>query len=117
MWVGLSAGMSTPRIRGMACPLVLTLPLFMSRITANDVDTSPTPHQLAILADALDAGPNLHDGRISQSPKTPIWQTVNLAIEGKGNKGENCNRQEFCMLLSPRRRRPANKWGDEAFRL
>jgi hypothetical protein len=33
-------------------------------------------------------------------PKHPIWQTVNLAIEGKGNKGENHKWQEFCMNIT-----------------
>jgi hypothetical protein len=66
---------------------ILTLPLFVSRVAANDVNTPPTPHQLAILADALDARPNLHGGRISRSPETQFRQTVNLAIETKGNKG------------------------------
>jgi hypothetical protein len=66
---------------------ILTLPLFVSRVAANDVNTPSTPHQLAILADALDARPNLHGGRISQSPESQTWQTVNLAIVGKVNKG------------------------------
>jgi hypothetical protein len=79
--------------------LTLTLPLFVSRVAANDVDTSSTPHQLAIFTDALDARPNLHGKGISRSPETQFRQTVNLAIGGKGNKGENQNWQEFCMQL------------------
>src|SRR4051812_16934094 len=59
MWVGLSDGKSTPMIRGIARNS-LALPLLVPRVGADDQQLPVPAHQLAVFADALDAGPNLH---------------------------------------------------------
>src|SRR3954470_7496585 len=59
MCVGLSDGRSTPMIRGIARNS-LALPLLVPRVGADDQQLAVAAHQLAILTNALDAGPNLH---------------------------------------------------------
>jgi hypothetical protein len=59
-WVGLSLGMSTPRIRGMDDMAPLALSLLMARVAANHVQLSVPPYELAVFANALHAGSNLH---------------------------------------------------------
>src|SRR5262245_15639173 len=60
MCAGLSLGRSTPRIRGMDSTPRLALALLVARVGANDKQATAAAHQLAILADTFDAGPNLH---------------------------------------------------------
>src|SRR5580692_2020182 len=67
MCVGLSFGMSTPRIRGMTDFPLLALALLVPGIAADHEQFSVTPNQLAVLADTLDARPKLH-GRPRKSP-------------------------------------------------
>src|SRR5882724_10037884 len=60
MWVGLSCGKSIPRIRGMRGGSLLTLALFVARVGADHVHPTLPLDELAILADALDAGTHFH---------------------------------------------------------
>src|SRR5262245_25534849 len=61
MCVGLSLGMSTPRIRGMAHLVLSALALLVPGVAANDQQLAVPAYQLAVLADPFDARPNLHD--------------------------------------------------------
>src|SRR5688572_9735366 len=54
-----SLGMSTPRRRGMAGLLALTL--LVAGIGADDAHDAAAPHDLAVLADSADAGSDFHD--------------------------------------------------------
>src|SRR4051794_3683786 len=75
----LSLGMSTPRIRGIltvlrakapvAGPgLGLALPLLVAGVLADDVHLAPAAHDLAVFADSLDAGSDLHRFNPPPSP-------------------------------------------------
>jgi hypothetical protein len=48
----------------------LALPLFVTRVAADDEHSAPTAHQLAVFADSLDARSNLHGGKLSIIPKS-----------------------------------------------
>src|SRR5262249_33858354 len=67
---GLSAGISTPRIRGICWSLLLSLPLLVPRVRADDAHHPPPPHDAAILADSSDAASHLH------RCTTPQWLWV-----------------------------------------
>src|SRR5687767_9905649 len=67
MCVGLSAGRSTPRIRGI-CRYSLTLALLVARVGADDQELAVPLDQLAVLADPLDRRSHFH-GRNSLSSK------------------------------------------------
>src|SRR4051794_36732284 len=58
MCVGLSGGMSTPRIRGIDS--LLALPLLVPRVGANHQQLAVPADQLAVLADTLDARTHFH---------------------------------------------------------
>src|SRR3954468_6768199 len=58
MWVGLSLGMSTPRIRGMDYSSTLTL--LVSGGGADDQQLTVPPDQLAVLTDTLHTRTDFH---------------------------------------------------------
>src|SRR5215813_344357 len=59
MCVGLSLGMSTPRIRGMGLPL-LALALLVTGVSADDKHLAVPPHNLAVLTDPFHTRSHLH---------------------------------------------------------
>src|SRR5262245_1076037 len=65
MWVGLSLGRSTPRIRGMVGGAPSALALLVARVAANDQELPVPADQLAVFADPLHARSNLH---VRQTP-------------------------------------------------
>src|SRR5262245_52110560 len=78
MCVGLSLGMSTPRIRGIVLPYLpagLPLALLVPGVGADDVQPAVPPHELAVLADPLDARPHLH----GPTPAGPCLRPEKLA--------------------------------------
>src|SRR5579871_6239916 len=88
MCVGLSLGMSTPRMRGMCC-LLLTLALLVPRVGANDEQAAVPPDQLAVLTDALHAGSYLHRPPPTPGGSAPVREeTIFLARRHGGCKGE-----------------------------
>src|SRR5262249_25179257 len=61
MWVGLSAGRSTPWIRGMGYCSSSALTLLVPRVHANDADHALPTDELALVAHPPDARSYLHD--------------------------------------------------------
>src|SRR5947209_16659178 len=67
--IGLSAGMSTPAIRGIIAPVAnltrLLLALFVFGVAANHPHCPFAADDLAVLTDAFDAGSNFHVYRLT----------------------------------------------------
>src|SRR5213593_1435619 len=87
MWVGLSLGRSTPRIRGMVCCAPSALALFVARVRANDQQFPVTADQLAVFADPLHARSNLH---VRQTPSRcdarSVWKRLFIAGQRRPGK-------------------------------
>src|SRR4051794_19361133 len=86
MCVGLSLGMSTPRIRGMFPSPPLTLPLLVARVAANNVQPPVPPDQFAVLTNAFDAGANFHKHPSLTPRRRRIWQTPIVATGGEATR-------------------------------
>jgi hypothetical protein len=60
----------------------------VARIAANDVKAAVTADQLAVLADTLDAGSNLHRSTLSAVSERAKLGNCNCSKWRKGNKAE-----------------------------
>src|SRR5262245_20102279 len=102
MCVGLSLGISTPRIRGiptapslLSTPqdrglagLKLSLALLVAGIGANYIEAAAPTDQLAVLADKLDAGPHLHCPPPPMAPNRQKTESKSICADARTRKGE-----------------------------
>src|SRR5262249_53329673 len=86
MCVGLSLGMSTPRIRGMGLPL-LALALLVTGVGADDQHLAVPPHNLAVLTDPFHTRSHLHRWTPTRfTCKREIIFVAATPCAGKGRK-------------------------------
>src|SRR3954447_2272681 len=87
MWVGLSLGRSTPRIRGMV-RLLSALALLVARVAANDQQLPVPADQLAVFTDPLDARTNLHVRHTPSGDNSrSVWKRLFITVKRRPDRG------------------------------